>query len=195
MILTIITIVITIVVMWKSNKNANDIAEMQMNFEAKTLLRQEEIQKRQIKVATYTYKLDYIKSFYKLEYSMKGLYGILKLIDLDKESFSKLYDKYNRLNLEYTDIISSLELSKNVFSTETFDFIDDIKMYFTIIHENFFKFQMYSKGLTIDEQNNLKKEKEDGIKKINDAIQCILYDLRTVLPKLNKDICISDIHL
>ena len=49
--------------------------------------------------------------------------------------------------------------------------------------------------MTNDEQKEREKEKVTDLKELKLAVSCILYDLETVIPIINDDIRISDIHI
>lgn len=158
-------------------------------------IRQEELQKRQIKVETYAYKLEYVKILYDLKQNMGLLQVIFSIKNLSNDSFSKLYYRYSTLSISYSDIIVNLEQAKNIFTSDSTKFLDDIKRYFTTVNELFSKFKIYGDVLTNDEQKEREKEKVTDLKELKLAVSCILYDLETVIPIINDDIRISDIHI
>lgn len=158
-------------------------------------IRQEELQKRQIKVETYAYKLEYIKILSALKHNMGLLQAMLSIKDLSNDSFSKLYCMYSTLSISYSDIIVDLEQAKNVFTADSTKFIQDIKRYITTVNELFSKFKIYGDVLTNGEQEEREKEKVTDLKKIKFAVSCILYDLEKVIPIINDDIRISDVHI
>lgn len=189
----IVSVFVSLFVMYKSNKVSKDISREQMKLEKKLSAQEQRMQLWQLKVSTYTYKLDYIKFFYSLKNKISLLYFWFKTANLKESSFTDIYDKYCKLNLNYDDIMSYLEQSKNVFPKNIIKFIDDIEMYCNLINENFSKFGVYSKILNEDEQFDKLEEKEKDILKITSWADSILYDLKQLISLANKEAQISDL--
>ncbi|WP_461810480.1 hypothetical protein, partial [Faecalimonas sp.] len=100
MVLSIITVIISLFIMWKSNKNTLKISEKQMELESKIAFRQEKIQQNQIKVYTYIHKIEYIKVLYDLKQAIELFYAVCDVGNLDKDNFDKLFQRYNKLNIQ-----------------------------------------------------------------------------------------------
>ena len=106
-----------------------------------------------------------------------------------------MYCRYSKLDISYSDIIVDLEQAKNIYTSDSTKFLEDIKHYFTIVNELFCKFKIYGNALTNDRQKELEKEKVTDLDEIKLAVSCILYDLEKVIPIINDDIRISDVHM
>lgn len=189
----LVSVFVSLFVMYKSNKISRDISREQMKLEKQLSAQEQRMQLWQLKVNTYTYKLDYIKFFYSLKNKISLLYFWFKTANLKESSFTDIYDKYSKLNLNYNDIMSYLEQSKNVFPKDIVKLIDDIEMYCNLINENFSKFGVYSKILNEDEQFNKQEEKEKDISRIKSWADSILFDLKKIIIFANKDAQISDL--
>lgn len=194
LILAAVAVVISLFTMWRSNRTANIISEKQMDLEKKIALREDQIQKRQMKIATFTYKLDFIKVLYKLQADIEMISLICQIPDLNKKSYFEIYDRYSKIQIVSDDYKGSLEQAKNIFTRDSHKFFDDIIKYFHIVTNLFSKFGVYSRILTEDEQMRLQAEKESDIDKIKEAVSSTLYDLQKLMPIVNKDTNISDIE-
>ena len=193
LILAGVTVVISVFTMWRSNRTANIISKKQMDLEKFIAMRDAEIQRRQMKISTFTYKLDFIKMLYQLQIDFEMLSFLCKIPDLKGKSYFEIYDKYSKIKIASDDYIGSLEQAKNIFTRDSHKFFDDIIKHFDIVTNLFSKFGVYSKILTIDEQSRLQTEKENEIDKIKEAVSCTLYDLQKLILIVNKDTNISDI--
>lgn len=156
---------------------------------------QEELLKRQIKVETFGYKLKYAKNLYDLKHKIGLLQVLFSIEKLRNDSFSELYYRYSTLDISYSDIIVDLEHAKNIYTSDSTKFFEDIQHYFTTINELFCKFKIYGNALTSDRQKKREKEKVSDLNKIKHAVSCILYDLKKVIQIINDDMRISDVHI
>ncbi|MCR4718258.1 MAG: hypothetical protein K5768_01345 [Firmicutes bacterium] len=89
-VLSILTVSVSLIVMWCSNRNAATILKKQQKQEKEIELRQEDMQRRQIKVDTYPYRLECWKTLYRI----KDVVEILKLGFEEKFSMKKIIKIY-----------------------------------------------------------------------------------------------------
>lgn len=148
---------------------------------------QKQLQLHEIKIQTYMYKLEHIKVLYNLQNKMEILQSVFEMVNLEKDDFSRLYDRYSKLNLNYDEIKISLSQSLNIFEPNTHKFFNEIEHLYTIVSNNFAKFQMYSRILTKEEQIARQEEKEKNLISIKENVNMILYDIDKLIPVLNSD--------
>lgn len=194
LILAAVAVVISLFTMWRSNRTANIISEQQMDLEKNIATRDAEIQRRQMKISTFKYKLDFIKMLYKLQADFEMISLICQIPDLNKRSYFEIYDKYSKINISPDNYKAVLEQAQNIFTKDSHKFFVDIIKYFNVVTNLFSKFGMYSSILTEKEQNRLQNEKESDIHKIKEGVSYILIDLQKLMPIVNKDTNISDIE-
>lgn len=153
-----------------------------------------EIAIRQIKVQTYAYKIEYMRMLYELEDKMQALQSVFTLINLDKESFHRSYERYTKLNIQYLEIMMALKYSKNVFTQESWELLKHVRKEFKVIHDTYAKFNLYASVLSETEQKEREIERKDGLHTIQKTLGDIIYNLNRLLEIVEKDTVISDIH-
>ena len=130
-ILSIVTVMITIYVMWRSNKNSRDILEKQLNQDKEIELRQEDMQRRQLKVDSYPYRLECWKVLQTIKY-IAGILSIANEETLFNKPDGDLYALYTKMfvdkNSTANEICLSLEQAQNVFSMKSWSDIFVMKL-------------------------------------------------------------------
>lgn len=194
MLLSAITVLISLYVMYKSNDNSKKISEKQAELEKNIALRQEDMQRRQIKVDTYPYRLECWECLYRLKDDMEMLKTLFDTVNVYKLSFSDLSRRYKKLKINAVDTLLKLETSKNVFPVDTWRKIDKLKCAFLKIDNNFNIFQMFSEILTEKEQQEREKEKKELLQTVSAEIVSMLKVSSEVLRLVEGDLCIADLH-
>lgn len=178
-----ISVVVSGVAIWFAIRVPKEIA-----------LRQEEIQRRQIRVQTYVYKIEYLRTFYKLKDDMQALQSVFVFINLGKENFHRAYERYSKLNIQRTEIMMALQQSKSVFTAKSWVFLDRIRNEFKVIDDTYRGFNLYASIMTETEQREREEERKSGLRNIQATLSLITHNLDCLLKILNEDIAISDIH-
>ncbi len=194
MILSIVTICVSLYVMYRSNKNNKIISERTNQIEKNIALRQETLQTYQLKIDIFQYKIEVLRCLEDLRNKMESLKDLFELIPtLKNNSFDNLYQRYQNNPLDKNIIIEKINQGKLLFPKELSPLFNDTVKYFSNINNAFLRFKFLSESLTQDEQNKLQQKKEDDIKIIYNSSKDILYDLNKLIKYIYKNTDISDI--
>jgi len=194
-ILSVITIGITLYVMCKSNDNSKKISEKQAELEKTIALRQEDMQRRQIKVDTYPYRVDCWEKLYMLREETEILKTAFELDAFSDLSISEISKKLQPFYSTYKESIMALNQARNIFPVSSREKIDYIKLCVEKNNSIICKFRIYNDILTAEKKKVKEEEKKHDILQFSKGLNIISRELSEVLRLVDKDLCIADLHL
>lgn len=127
-ILSVVTFGITLYVMYKSNDNSKKISEKQAELEKNIALRQEDMQRRQIKVDTYPYRVDCWEKLYMLREETEILKTAFQVETFSNLSIREISGKLQPFYTTYKESVIALNRARNIFPVSSCGKIDYIKL-------------------------------------------------------------------
>lgn len=192
--LSIITLFISLYIMYKSNKTSKVIDKKQTEFEKEMSLRQEELQRRQIKVDTYPYRLDCWNKLYLLKEQTEVLKTAFQVVKFSELSFPEISRRLQSFENTYKECVLVLNQARSIFSADTWGKLELIKACAINNNNVIAKFKMYNEILTEDEKKDKDEEKEHDISQFSKGLNIISRELQDVLTSVEADMCIADLH-
>lgn len=192
--LSVITLFISLYIMYKSNKTSKVIAKKQTEFEKEMSLRQEELQRRQIKVDTYPYRLDCWNKLYLLKEQTEVLKTAFQVVKFSELSFPEISRRLQSFENTYKECVLVLNQARSIFSADAWGKLELIKACAINNNNVIAKFKMYNEILTEDEKKDKDEEKEHDISQFSKGLNIISRELQDVLTSVEADMCISDLH-
>lgn len=181
---SIIAIIVSIIVMIKTNKQDKQIE-----------LRQEDIQRRQLKVDTYPYRLECWKTLINLETLIDMISIMLNLHSFKEKSFINIFDSYQKLlvNSELTQrqVTLCLRQAETVFPVESWNKIKSIKSNFIKMDNAFAEFKFLDEYLSEGEKGDRKKH---NVKIITECVKTLKAEIKSTISLVDIDLCIADLH-
>lgn len=182
--LACISLLISLQISRRQRKNDHELA-----------LRQEDLQKRQIKLDTYPYRVDCFETLCKLkeftESSRKFLDG-MKIEEKTPLQIKQIYSiLHKKIDDSGTDVILKLIEGENVFQVSEWKKLKEIRKYYDRICFSFSLLSALDKDfLSEEEKSAVKKERasmiKDDVRKLDELL------LSTILA-VGPDLCISDL--
>jgi len=194
LVLSVITVLISLYIMYKSNKTSKVIAKKQTEFEKEMSLRQEDLQRRQIKVDTYPYRLDCWKKLYLLKEETEILKTAFQVVKFSELSLTEISERLKSFEKTYKECVLVLNQSRSIFSADTWGKLELIKACVIKNNNIIAKFKMYNEILTEDEKKDKDEEKEHDISQFSKGLNIISRELQDVLTSVEADMCIADLH-
>lgn len=185
LIISSVAIVISLVTSRKQRKDQISIAK-----------RQEDLQKRQIKVDAYPYRIECWKVLIYLKMITEGLKNMSKAINFHEKSPAQLIDVYHILikNIPYSssEIIIALMQAQTSVPQNTWLSLERIKKLYDEVVASFIFLEIHDKKiLTEEEMKEVKIERVNIILSNGRELDKVLFH---TIQLINTDLCIGDLH-
>lgn len=194
MILSIITAVISLYTLYKTNKKSEELSKKQMQLEKNIAVRQDELQRWQIKIDTYPYRIECWKTLFELREKTEIVKMAFSIIDFSELSYGDIMRRLKSIDSLYKEGITVLMQFANLFSQNLEEDILILKMCVTTNREIIGKFAVLSDCLTKGEEQNRTKEKKDDIAKFSKGLNIISEKLTAILGAVEKDLQIGELY-
>lgn len=194
MILSIVTVIISLHTLHKTNKKSEELSTRQLELEKNIAVRQDELQRWQIKIGTYPYRIECWKTLFELREKTETVKMAFSVKDFSELSYGDIMCRLNLINTLYKESISALIQFTNLFS-ESFE--EDILILKMCIIKNtgiIGKFGVLSECLSKEEEQNRIKEKKDDIAKFSKGLNIIDEKLTSILGAAEKDLQIGELY-
>lgn len=194
MILSIITAVISLYTLHKTNKKSEELSKKQMQLEKNIAVRQDELQRWQIKIDTYPYRIDCWKTLFDLREQTETVKIVFSITDFSKLSYSDITRRLKSIDTLYKEGVTALMQFSNLFSENLEEDILILKMCVTTNLEIIGKFGVMSDCLTKDEEQSRIEEKKGDIAKFSKGLNIISERLTAILGAVEKDLKIGELY-
>lgn len=193
-ILSVVTFGVTLYVMYKSNDNSKKISEKQAELEKNIALRQEDMQRRQIKVDTYPYRVDCWEKLYMLREETEVLKMAFQVVNFSELEISEISRRLQSFENTYKECVLVLNQARNIFPINTWKKLDYIKLCVEKNNGIICKFRIYNDVLTDEDKKGNEEEKKYDLLQFSKGLNIISRELSEVLRLVDKDLCIAELH-
>lgn len=192
MILSVITAIISLYVMWKTNKNSKELSKKQLESETHIAMCQDELQRWQIKIATYPYRIDCWEDLHNLKEETEILKTAFSIIDYSELSYSEIAQRLTPMDTLYKTSLLSLVRFLNLFPIN--NGIEMVTLRECIIKNRGIigKFKVLGDNLSQEEQQQRNDEKKYDITQFSKGLNVISKNLIDVLNVAERDLYIGD---
>lgn len=194
MILSIVTVIISLYTLHKTNKKSEELSKRQLELEKNIAVRQDELQRWQIKIDTYPYRIECWKTLFELREKTETVKMAFSVIDFSELSYGDIMRRLNLIDTLYKESISALIQFTNLFSENLEEDISILKMCVIKNSEIIGKFGVLSDCLTKDEEQSRIEEKKDDIAKFSKGLNIISEKLTAILGAAAKDLQIGELY-
>lgn len=194
MLLSAITALISLYVMYKSNDNSKKISEKQAELEKNIALRQEDMQRRQIKVDTYPYRAECWEKLYMLREETEILKTAFQVETFSNLSIHEISTKLQLFYTTYKESVIALNRARSIFPVSTWEKLEHIKRCVVKNNSIICKFKIYNDVLTEEDKKGKEEEKKHDILQFSKGLNIISRELSEVLRLVDKDLCIAELH-
>lgn len=193
-ILSVVTFGVTLYVMYKSNDNSKKISEKQAELEKNIALRQEDMQRRQIKVDTYPYRAECWEKLYMLREETEILKTAFQVETFSNLSIHEISAKLQPFYTTYKESVIALNRARNIFPVSSWGRIDYIKLCIEKNNNILCKFKIYNDVLTEEDKKGKEEEKKHDLLQFSKGLNIISRELSEILRLVDKDLCIAELH-
>lgn len=195
MFLSIITAVISLYTLYKTNKKSEELSKKQMQLEKNIAVRQDELQCWQIKIDAYPYRIECWKTLFELREKTETVKMVFSITDFSKLSYSDITRRLKSIDTLYKEGVTALMQFANLFSENFEEDILMLKMCVTTNLEIIGKFGVLSDCLTKEEEQSRIKEKKSDIAKFSKGLNIISEKLTAILGAVEKDLQIGKLYV